>query len=198
MLTLRKATAIGVAVGGLSLAGIALSAERPPPLPIEPTGIIETLPKAYPEHWFLVHDVAFFHMSDGKIYVIDADADTQPEQVKGTFNLSLIGNITQSARRHEMYSMETFHSRGSRGDRLDALTIWNPATLSPLAEVLWPKPIRYVGMPQRYAMLLIDNDRFLAVANTTLRVGDSPSILIYLMLDSGSSSLAIRGRIETP
>ena len=35
-----------------------------PPLPIEPTGTVESLPKHYPDDWFLVHDASFFHMSD--------------------------------------------------------------------------------------------------------------------------------------
>ena len=39
-------------------------------------GIIESLPAKYPERWFLVHDASFFSMSDGKVYVIDAAAET--------------------------------------------------------------------------------------------------------------------------
>jgi methylamine dehydrogenase heavy chain len=163
---LRKTAVVGTVAVALLSGGWATAADnRPPPLPIEPTNIIESLPDKYPEHWFLVHDAAFFHMSDGKVYVIDADAGTQPEQVKGTFNVSLMGNITQSARRNEIYAMETFHTRGTRGDRIDVMTIWDKATLSPLGEVVWPEPKRFMGMPQRYAMLLLDNERWLAVAN---------------------------------
>lgn len=163
MQLLRKA-ASGAAVMALMATGIAYSAQ-PPPLPIEPTGIVETLPKDYPEHWFLVHDASFFHMSDGKLYVIDAQAETLPEQVKGLFNVVLMGNVLQSARRNEIYATETFHARGTRGQRTDVVTIWDQETLSPLGEVVWPEPKRFMGMPQRYAMLLLDNDRFLAVAN---------------------------------
>ncbi len=156
---------LAVAVASVSWLGTAVAAELPPPLPIEPTGIVETLPKNYPEHWFLVHDAAFFHMSDGKVYVLDADAETQPAQTKGTFNVSMMGNIAQSAKRSEIYAMETFHTRGTRGDRFDVLTIWDQETLSPVGEVIWPKAIRFMGMPQRYAMLPMNGDRWLAVAN---------------------------------
>ncbi|MFM7785994.1 MAG: hypothetical protein ACKPE6_15350, partial [Gammaproteobacteria bacterium] len=45
-----------------------------PPLQAEKVGIIRTLPVPYPPHWVLVHDGAFFHMSDGKVIVLDADA----------------------------------------------------------------------------------------------------------------------------
>ena len=31
-------------------------------------------------------------------------------------------------------SVETFHTRGTRGDRIDVLTIWDTVNLSPVAE----------------------------------------------------------------
>jgi methylamine dehydrogenase heavy chain len=136
-----------------------------PPLPIEPTGIVETLPKRYPESWFLVHDASFSRMSDGTVYVVDALGDTVPQQNKGMFNISLIGNLGQSAKRGEIYAIETFHSRGTRGDRLDVLTIWDSSTLFPVAEVVWPIPKRFIGLPQRYAVTPIDGDRLLLVSN---------------------------------
>ncbi len=85
-----------------------------------------------------MHDAGFFHMGDGKVYVIDTAAETLAEQVKGTFNVSLIGNIAQSPKRGEIYATETFHSRGSRGDRLDVLTIFDRQTLAPKGEVILP------------------------------------------------------------
>ena len=50
-----------------AVAVLASAQETQPPLPVEPTGIIETLPARYPADWFFVHDAAFFHMSDGKV-----------------------------------------------------------------------------------------------------------------------------------
>jgi methylamine dehydrogenase heavy chain len=203
-----------ITMAGLLTSGLAHSGDsRPPPLPIEPTGIIETLPKKYPEDWFLVFDAAFFHMSDGKVYVIDAAADTQPEQVKGMFNVSLMGNMAQSARRNEIYATETFHSRGTRGDRLDVVTIWDQETLSPLGEVVWPRPTRFMGMPQRFALTLLDNDNWLAVSNfspaTSITLIDLDSrkiineiptpgcVLAYPTGRRGFSSLCADGRFLT-
>ena len=60
-------------LAGVAIAGVGFAEDRPPPLPIEPTGVIESLPEQYPESWFLVHDAGFFHMSDGKMYVIDRE-----------------------------------------------------------------------------------------------------------------------------
>jgi len=139
--------------------------QQPPPLPIEKTGIVEKLPKSYPADWFLVHEIGFFNMSDGKVYVMDTSKETLPEQVKGTFNISFIGNFIQSSRRSEIYAVETFHERGTRGKRVDVLTIWDKENLSPVAEVMLQPGKRFMGLPPRHAMLLLNNDRWLAITN---------------------------------
>lgn len=190
MIIVAKGRCLLSALAGLILAsGTFAQAATPPPLPIEPTGVIQTLPATYPPSWFLVHDAAFFHMGDGKVYIIDTAADTLAEQVKGLFNVSLIGNITQSAKRSEVYATETFHTRGSRGDRMDVLTVFDQQTLAPKGEVILPTGKRFMGMPQRYALLLLENDRWLAVANF------SPATSVTLIdLDSRE----IVGEIPTP
>jgi methylamine dehydrogenase heavy chain len=71
----------------------------------------------------------------------------------------------QSAKRSEIYAIETFHPRGTRGERQDFLTIWDQENLSPVAEVPLPGGKRFMGMPQRYATLLMNDDKWLAVAN---------------------------------
>lgn len=182
----------------------------PAPLPVEPIGVIESLPASYPESWFFVHDAAFFHMSDGKVYVIDSAAESVAEQVKGTFNISLMGNMLQSARRSEVYATETFHSRGTRGERSDFLTIWDQATLSPAGEVELPVGKRFMGMPERYALLLLNDQKWLAIANfspassVTLVDLDEREIvgeiatpgcsMVYPTGDRGFSSLCADGR----
>ena len=140
-------------------------AATPPPLPIEPTGVVQTLPERYPDSWFLVHDAAFFHMLDGKVVILDASADTVADQVKGSLGASFIGHVHESAARSEIYVIETFHSRGARGDRTDVMTIWDRATLAPLGEIVWPTPKRLMSMPVRAAINTIDAGRLLLVAN---------------------------------
>lgn len=105
------------------------------------------------------------HMLDGKAIVIDATKDTVPEQVKGTFNIAMIGNFAQSDKNGEFYVTETFHTRGSRGARTDVVTIYDKVNLSPVAEVVWPVPKRFQGMPERYALSLINDDHLLLVFN---------------------------------
>lgn len=190
MMIARKGRCLLAAAAGTFLAGVALAQQgQPPPLPIEPTGVILTLPATYPPSWFLVHDASFFHMSDGKVYVIDTAADTLAAQVKGTFNVSLIGNIAQAPGRGEIYATQTFHSRGSLGDRLDVLTIFDMQTLAPEGEVILPTGKRFMGMPQHYALLPMNDERWLGVANF------SPATSVTLVdLDSRK----IIGEIPTP
>ena len=198
------------ALAGVFFASAGVVQAVPPPLPIEPTGVIETLPSTYPPSWFLVQDATFFHMGDGKVYVLDTAAATLAEQVKGTFNVSLIGNLTQSAKRSEMYATETFHSRGSRGDRLDVLTVFDQKTLAPKGEVILPTGKRFMGMPQRFALLVMNDDRWLAIANfspatsvtlvdleTRKIIGEVPTpgcVLTYPTGERGFSSLCADGR----
>jgi methylamine dehydrogenase heavy chain len=212
MMIARKGRHLLAAIVAFSSAGAvcAQQDQQPPPLPIEPTGVIETLPAEYPPSWFLVHDATFFHMGDGKVYVIDTAADTLAEQVKGTFNVALIGNIAQAPGRGEIYATETFHTRGTRGDRIDILTIYDQKTLAPAGEVVLPPGKRFMGMPQRYAVLVMNDERWLGVANfspaTSLTlidlqsrkiIGEIPTpgcVLAYPTGKRGFSSLCADGR----
>lgn len=156
--------AIAAVLCGL-VAAQSWASDKPPPLPVEPIGIIETLPRDYPESWFLVQDAAFYHMSDGKVWVLDTAEDTVARQVQGSFNVSMIGSVKQSASRAEIYATETFQTRGTRGERIDVLTIWDQENLSPVAEVVLPQGKRFMGLPERDALMLLNEDRWLAIAN---------------------------------
>ena len=136
-----------------------------PPLPLEEPGQVEALPAAYPEHWFWVFDPAFGHMLDGKVILVDADAQTAAAQVKGSFNVSMMGSFLQARTRPEIYVLESFASRGSRGARTDLLTIYDQRTLAPQGEIVWPKPKRFMGLPNRWSLQLIDDERLLLAFN---------------------------------
>jgi len=160
-----SAVAAALAVMMFSSPSIAASEDRPPPLPIEPTDVVESLPRDYPANWFLVYDVSFFHMSDGKVTIIDSAAESSTTAIKGMLNVSYMGSVAQSRRRGEIYATEAFHPRGTRGDRVDVLTIWDKETLTPKGEVVLLPGKRFFGIPERYALLPMDNDRLLAIAN---------------------------------
>lgn len=132
----------------------------------EPTGIIETLPETWPAHWIIAHDAAFFHMSDGKLIVLDADSDDVTGRFKGFMNASFIGVFIQARTRPEIYLAETFRSRGSRGERTDVLTIYDKRTLGPVGEVVLP-PKRSSNMPTDYNLQLVDDEKLALIYNFT-------------------------------
>lgn len=133
----------------------------------EPIGVIEKLPAQYPAHWLMVHDAAFFHMSDGKMVLLDADAETQPTQYQGMLNSSGIGQYNFSVQRKEHYVAQTFWSRGHRGTRTDVISIYDFENLALVGEVELPGGKRSQTMPEKFALQLIDGDRFLLIFNLT-------------------------------
>ncbi|UJF24227.1 hypothetical protein L0B52_07780 [Suttonella sp. R2A3] len=128
--------------------------------------VVQTLPADYPEQWVFAHDGAFFHMSNGHYMVLDPAAETGPEQYKGMVDASFISSFAQSNKRNEFYVIETFYSRGSRGERTDVVTIYDPATLSPKGEIVLPEDkLRMNSMPERYSALLVNDDKHLVITN---------------------------------
>jgi methylamine dehydrogenase heavy chain len=146
----------------VSLCASAAFAELQP----EPTGIIKTLPETWPAHWIIAHDIAFFHMSDGKFIVLDADSDDPNARFKGFFNGAFIANIVQARTRPEIYITETFRSRGTRGERTDVLTIFSKSNLEPVGEVVIPAK-RSSNMPTSYNLQLVDDEKIAVVYNFT-------------------------------
>lgn len=69
-----------------------------------------------------------------------------------------------SQARGEIYLPETYYSRGSRGERSDLVTIYDVATLAPVAEVAIP-PRRADIVHAMALATLLDDGRFLALFN---------------------------------
>lgn len=132
----------------------------------ESLGVIRTLPETYPPHWIIAQDSAFFHMSDGKFIVLDADSDDAAGRYKGMFNGSFIPQFYMPETKSEMYVIETFHSRGNRGERTDVLTIYDRTTLAPIDEVIIPAK-RVAAIPTHYYLQLVDDERIALIYNFT-------------------------------
>ena len=136
-----------------------------PPLPIESTGRVVTLPDEYPESWMFVDEASFSSMFGGKMILLDI-AETKPaKRIKGIADKNLLGNFTQATTRSEFYIMETFHERGSRGPRTDVLAIYDKRTLSIIKELVWKDTTRLMALPERYSMSVSGDERFLFVSN---------------------------------
>lgn len=131
----------------------------------EPIPNVAVLPSDYPDNWIFAHDVNFASLLTGQVVVLDIAADTK--EYKGSLDASQFGTFIQSAKRDELYVGETFYSRGTRGDRTDVVTIYDKATLKRIDEIVLPGGKRAQIVINKFAMQLIDEDRYLLVLNFT-------------------------------
>ena len=132
---------------------------------IKPEGMPESVVlSAEPNpHWVWVSDIVFHHMADGKAYLVDGDSGRFLGMLStgmGFVTLALPSDYSQ------IYSPETYFSRGTRGKRTDVITFYDPQELKPTFEVVIP-PKRFSGMPTHNNFALTDDDRFLIVYNFT-------------------------------
>ena len=156
--------AIGTLLCVTGIPWISVNAEAFKP---ETIGTIETLPETYPDHWIMVHDFSFEHMTEGEIQIVDPLLERGGDQHKGILTASFIATYQRSKKRKEHYVMETFFSRGGRGgERTDVVTIWDQDTLGVAGEIIIPSK-RITGMPKPIASGLIGDERFLGVYNFT-------------------------------
>ena len=135
-----------------------------PPLPIEEIGKIETLPASFPESWMFIDEANFWTMFGGKVILLDVAEPNPASRIKGLVDKSLIGNFVAAKKRSEIYVVETFHARGSRGKRTDLLAIYDKVSLSLIKEIVLPIG-RLTALPLRYSMALSSDERFLYTAN---------------------------------
>ena len=142
-----------------------VAADYPQPLAEEPIPTTATLPDKYPDSWVFVHDLFFDSLLDGRATIVDVAADNH--QVKGQVPVAQFGNITISSARGEILTGETFHSRLTRGDRTDVLTIWDMKTLAPKGEVVLPGGKRGLFVTMRNNLQLTNDDKWALVFNFT-------------------------------
>lgn len=157
---------------------------RPAALQPELLRVVE-LPADPGPHWVWVHDMNFDSMIDGRSRLVDAEAGS----VLGMISTGFGGaGLVMGPRRREVYSIETYYSRGSRGERTDVVTIYDPPTLTPVAEIVIP-PKRISSMPMLGNWRVSDDGRFLLLFNLT------PATSVTLV---DLESRSFLGEIETP
>ena len=133
-------------------------------LPIESIPSSETLPAEYPDTWVFAHDFNFNSLVDGKIEVIDVAASNR--NFKGTIGASGFATFQRAKSRPELYSAQTFYSRGNYGERTDTVVIFDTATLKPVGEIIIP-PKRQQIVTQKNSFQLTDDERMGLVMNFT-------------------------------
>ncbi|MDE2562128.1 MAG: amine dehydrogenase [Sphingomonadales bacterium] len=143
----------------------AAAADYPKPLPEEPVPATALLPAVYPESWILVHDLHFGSILDGRVDVVDTASTAQP--LKGIVRAAQFASHLYSRDKHEIYTAETFYSRLTRGERTDAITIWDTATLQPKGEIVLPGGKRYQAVTYSGTFQFTNGERWALVSNFT-------------------------------
>jgi methylamine dehydrogenase heavy chain len=161
-----KSTAGIINSAGMA-ACLALCVLRPMPvaaaLPADPAAKVQSLPKSASPHWVWVNDFVFPHMVSGKAMLVDGDTGHFLGELDTGFGAM---HVVLSQDGQVIYSPETYFSRGTRGERTDVVTLYDPANLAPVGEIVIP-PKRSSNMPMIANAQLTDDGRFLLIYNFT-------------------------------
>lgn len=160
-----RGVSLGVAGLICAMAGAAALAKAPPPLPVEDLMQVEVLPADYPASWVLVHDFHFNAIVDGRIAIIDTANPQLP--LKGQVRAAQFANMLYAPDKREIYTAETFYSRLTRGERTDAITIWDTATLQPKGEIVLPGGKRQQSVTYTGTFQFTNDHKWALVANFT-------------------------------
>jgi len=163
------ALAMALSMAGTSLssalAGAPGKSAFPKALPEEPIPAVASLPAQWPASWVLIHDFHFSSIVDGRVYVVDTAATDLP--IKGMVRAAQFANMLVSPRRGEVLTSETFYSRLTRGDRTDAVTIWDMVSLQPKGEIVLPGGKRQQSVTYPQLFQFTNAEKWALVANFT-------------------------------
>lgn len=157
--------AMGLALLAASALAIPAGADVPPPLPNDDIPAVGKLPETYPASWVLIQDLNFRSIPDGRVAIVDTASAERP--LKGLVRAAQFGNVLFAPAKREIYTSETFYSRLTRGDRTDAITVWDTATLQPKGEILLPGGKRQQSVHYSGTFQLTNGDKWALVANFT-------------------------------
>ena len=129
-------------------------------LPAEKIPNTLSLATPYPDHYALVHDFAFGSLIDSSFGLVD----TRTRRFKGMLSAGQFATVDYSVARQEFYVGETVHSRGTRGDRIDTVAIYDFVNLALVGEVDLP-PKRMNVVINKSSTALTSDGRFLLVFN---------------------------------
>jgi len=144
----------------------AIAADRfPQPLAEESLPSVAKLPATWPQSWVTIHDFHFNAILDGRVAVVDTADPVQP--LKGLVRAAQFANFLIAKDKGELYTTETFYSRLTRGERTDAITIWDSATLQPKGEIVLPGGKRQQSVTYPHLFQLTNGGKWALVANFT-------------------------------
>lgn len=135
-------------------------------------------------HRVYVLDPVFPHLIASKVWVYDGDDGT----LLGMMNTGYVPNLVLGQDHGELYVAETFWSRGTRGERADVITRYDPTTLSPTGEIGLPAG-RFLVVPKRHDADLSLDGRYLYSFN----LAPSTSVSVVDLQEN-----EYKGEVEVP
>ena len=129
-------------------------------LPAEPIPNVLKLETPYPGTYAVVHDFAFGSLIDSSFGLVDVT----DRSFKGMLSAGQFATISHSVPRQRFYVGETVHSRGTRGERQDLITVYDFENLDLVAEIELPQRRANIVVNQALTAITSD-DRFLLVFN---------------------------------
>jgi len=109
-----------------------------------------------------ISDVAFRHMVDGRLHVVDGKRMTYLGLVPTGFG----GQAVLSPDKRTIYVVATYYPRLSRGERTDVVSAYDADTLAYRSEIVIP-PRHAQSLPYRGIITISPDGRFLYVQNAT-------------------------------
>ncbi len=144
----------------------AIAADKfPQPLGEESLPSVAKLPATWPQSWVTIHDFHFGAILDGRVAVVDTADPVQP--LKGLVRAAQFANLLIAKDKGELYTAETFYTRLTRGERTDAITIWDTATLQPKGEIVLPGGKRQQSVTYPHLFQFTNGGKWALVANFT-------------------------------
>jgi len=124
---------------------------------------LASLPAQPSPHWLWVNDMIFNYMGDGRASLIDGDTG----HYLGMLSTGVaFQSLTLPSNYNAIYSVETYYTRSLRGERTDAVIVYDPVTLTPVREIIIP-PKRLVALSGGPLLVMTDDDRFMLITNFT-------------------------------
>ena len=118
-----------------------------------------TLPEPSP-HWVYILEPVFPYLVSSKVWILDGDSLDFVGMASAGYTANLALSHDQSA----FYIAETYWDRGTRGNRADVVTSYDPRTLDVTGEVLLPEG-RFLVVPKKHNVQLTSDGRYLLSFN---------------------------------
>lgn len=132
-----------------------------PPIPIE-YATVEKLSNYEGQHWFWIYGNRAPNMTDSRAFLFEESGKHLGQLSTGHW----LNSLLPLHRSKELVTVETYFSRGTRGERTDLVVIYDATTLDINHEIPIP-PKRMHALTNAGLAVVSDDERFMLIHNYT-------------------------------